>query len=210
MLKHHVDALLLALASSTDNFTVGVAVGLRDKRRLPVWANGIISTFNAAGALGAAYMGVVLSREMPYLAPLLAALAFGYLSVQELLSYRQQEQKRQEHKPTDQRPANEEQQQADQLFCLSGVLRLALPMTLNNLAGGVAGGAAGLSPTIASGYAFLASYVTMSVGFRIGRSLGRHIPYDPSLIAGLLLGLLCLITIQEALAASQDQPFHDE
>lgn len=178
----HLDALLLALASSTDNFTVGLSVGICHKD-LSVWENVVISLCNATGALIAGYGGLVLSQGMPLLAPLLAATAFAYLAVQEFIAYYQQSYKREEA------PIH--------------LVRLALPMTLNNLAGGVAAGAAGLSPLISALYALLASFGTMAVGYAIGRRLGRtSLPADPSLLAGILLGALCLMTIQEALSQS--------
>jgi putative Mn2+ efflux pump MntP len=186
-LTQHLDALLLALASSTDNFTVGLSVGICHKD-LSVWENVVISVCNATGALIAGYGGVVLSQRMPpLLAPLLAATAFCYLAVQEFVSYYQQSYKKDAKK--DEAPIH--------------LVRLALPMTLNNLAGGVAGGAAGLSPLMSALYALLASFGTMAVGYAIGRRLGRtSLPVNPSLLAGILLGALCLLTIQEALTQS--------
>ena len=188
-LKQHVDALLLALASSTDNFTVGVAVGICGKN-LPVWSNLVISICNASGALAAAHMGITLSQHVPYLAPLLAAIAFGVLSCQEFISYFRNQQ-----------DDGEDGHHHQRMIHFSSVMRLALPMTLNNLAGGVAGGAAGISPEVASIYALVASFGTMSVGHSIGKRMGKNLATDPSLIAGILLGLLCLLTIYEVLTA---------
>jgi len=83
------------------------------------------------------------------------------------------------------------------------VIGLALPMTLNNLAGGVAGGAVGLTPFMASSYALLASFVTMSFGHFIGQRLltgkaSDKLPIEPPLLAAILLGILCLVTLHEA------------
>eukprot|EP00547_Thalassionema_nitzschioides_P000770 CAMPEP_0194216760 /NCGR_PEP_ID=MMETSP0156-20130528/19630_1 /TAXON_ID=33649 /ORGANISM="Thalassionema nitzschioides, Strain L26-B" /LENGTH=100 /DNA_ID=CAMNT_0038945597 /DNA_START=149 /DNA_END=448 /DNA_ORIENTATION=+ len=44
-------------------------------------------------------------------------------------------------------------------------IAMAIPMTLNNLVGGVAGGAVGILPMIAGISALVASYSTMSLGF---------------------------------------------
>jgi putative Mn2+ efflux pump MntP len=206
LLKQHVDALLLAIASSTDNFTVGVTIGVCGKR-LPLWVNGFISGCNASGAMMAAYGGALASQHMPLLAPLLAAFAFGYLSWSEMVNYYSGRTKRQPSKRKDD-DENEnhrhEQQQpiGHQPLHLASVLRLALPMTLNNLAGGVAGGAAGLSPRMASAYALLASFGMMALGHSVGIRMGRNLSYDPSLIAGILLAVLCLLTVNEAIGVS--------
>jgi putative Mn2+ efflux pump MntP len=199
-LKQHVDALLLALASSTDNFTVGVTIGVCGKL-LPLWVNGLISGCNASGAMMAAYGGALASQHMPLLAPLLAAFAFGYLSWSEIVNYYGRT-KRQTSKHKEDDEHHQQKPKEHQPLHLASVLRLALPMTLNNLAGGVAGGAAGLSPWMASAYALLASFGMMAVGHSVGIKLGRNLSHDPSLIAGILLALLCLLTVNEAIGVS--------
>lgn len=176
----HLDALLLALASSTDNFAVGVSVGIgHNNKPLPVWANAVISVCNATGAWMASLGGVWLSQSMPFVAPRLAALAFGVLALQEFWSYRNGSSSNERHK----------------LLQFSQVIRLAIPMTLNNLAGGVAAGAAGLSPGVSGMYALLASFGTMAMGHWIGRRLGHVTNVNPSLVSGCLLGVLCLLTL---------------
>ena len=184
MLKEHLDALLLALASSTDNFMVGLSVGI-GHTELPLWVNGFISVCNATGALIAGYGGVMLSQHMPLLAPILASLAFALLALQEFRSST--------FSSSDSAPPKKK------FLEWSQVLQLALPMTLNNLAGGVAGGAAGLSPVVTSSYALLASFLTMAVGHSIGHRLGKIHMVDPSLLSGCLLGALCLLTLQECI-----------
>lgn len=92
------------------------------------------------------------------------------------------------------------------------VLKLAIPMTLNNLAGGVAGGAAGLTPQMSAFYALLASFFTMLVGYRAGLRVGsammqshnsnktkKRLYLHPSLLSAVLLGILCILTLREAI-----------
>ena len=73
-------------------------------------------------------------------------------------------------------------------------LRIAVPMTLNNLAGGVAGGAAGIDPRTAGTLALLASYCMMKLGHVVGEflmpSLGRHV--DTRVVSGAIFGGLAL------------------
>ena len=217
--QQHLDALLLSVASSTDNFTVGVSVGINQKD-LPFWMNACITVCNATGAWIAGYGGVMVSTSLPFLAPLLAAIAFGYLALQEMVTYyyrrkstrlvggdtsdstsgssSRRNKKGQQHQQPSQVSSMTNESPAD----LSSVIRLAIPMTLNNLAGGVAGGAAGLSPIITAFYALLASFVMMSLGYTIGKRLGRKLPMDPSFVSGLLLGTLCFLTIQDTLSSS--------
>jgi putative Mn2+ efflux pump MntP len=198
--RRHVDALLLSIASSTDNFTVGfsISIGIQHFCSLPFQVNAGISLANATGALLSSSFGGLLSKRIPSLAPILAAIAFGYLAIQEILAFRQSKAEGSREKK------NDSTRIPPVKWTLSKISKLALPMTLNNLAGGIAGGAAGLSPTLNFMYAFLSSYLMMDVGFRIGRKLGGSLPFDPSLLASFLLATLCLLTIQEAKTMQQE------
>ena len=69
---------------------------------------------------------------------------------------------------------------------------MAIPMTLNNIAGGVAGGTAGLSPYWTGTFAFLASFIMMELGCRLGQRLildgGRR--WDGSFCASNITGVV--------------------
>ena len=161
-------AVILAFSSSTDNFAVGLSVALAGSR-LPPRVNAIISACNALGALGSAGFGALIGNAAPSLAPMLAAAVFFYLSWEELGSWRR-----------DERASPLARSASDGL-----VWKLAVPMTLNNLAGGVASGAVGVSPLLAGGSALGASYVTMYGGHLAGRKLGAVVEdcVDPRLLA---------------------------
>eukprot|EP00980_Cylindrotheca_fusiformis_P031156 scaffold25915_cov122-Cylindrotheca_fusiformis.AAC.2 len=179
----HLDALVLALASSMDNFAVGFSIGV-GRKILPFWANAMISFCNGLGALFASCGGFLLNDNLPLFAPSLAAIGFGVLGALELVSYSQ-----------DSGPISK-----NVVMSVSHVLRLALPMTLNNVAGGVAGGAIGISPTVSGLHSVLASFLTMHVGHALGCRFGSHkMPFCPSLFSGILLWALCIMTILEML-----------
>lgn len=220
-ISHHLDALLLALASSTDNFTVGLAVGIRQVP-LPFWANGWISLCNASGAWIASHGGLWVSQvvvtsnasshpdnnsQVSSFPLYLSALAFGILAWSEWKSYQQEIAAAGKKKKADEAPA------AKSMTSFGAVTQLAIPMTLNNLAGGVAGGAAGLTPELSATYALLASFSTMWCGHCVGQRLsvtimqGNDNPnqkswHHPSFVSALLLGMLSLMTLQEAMFGS--------
>lgn len=161
-------AVILAFSSSTDNFAVGLSVALAGSR-LPPRVNAIISACNALGALGSAGFGALIGNAAPSLAPMLAAAVFLYLAWEELSSWRRGE-----------RASPLARSASDGL-----VWKLAVPMTLNNLAGGVASGAVGVSPLVAGGSALGASYLMMYGGHLAGRKLGAVVEesVDPRLLA---------------------------
>ena len=149
-------ALALALASSTDNFAVGLSVALAASR-LPLHVNLIISACNAVAALASDSVGALVGDELPVLAPAGAALIFAYLAVEEFNSWR----------------AKEAASPLARNAAAGVVWRLALPMSCDNLATGVAAGAAGVGPALAALLALLASFIMMAGGFFLGRTLGR-------------------------------------
>jgi putative Mn2+ efflux pump MntP len=199
---HHWQALVLAFASSTDNFLVGLCTGLVGKP-LPVAVLWGISICNAAGSLVATAGGAFCANTLHATAHLqhgLAAAAFGYLA---WIEYR-------ELPPTTATSSNQTGSSSSSRQQAS--LSLALPMTLNNLAGGVAGGVVGLSAVTASLYALFISVITMWVGYKLGRVMyGRQSQQGTTLwksshrsvyFSILLYSLLSLQSLWEAVAGS--------
>ena len=184
-------ALLLSLGSSTDNFAVGLSLGLT-RRKLDVSDNLIISTLNALGACisasGGRWLGLLLaSREgtslggFPF-ASLLAGGIFAYLGFDELASRRSGGG---DPCPAIGRPGGG----------VRDAVRIGLPMTLNNLAGGAAGGAVGVGAAVSGVLALLASFAMMKIGHTVGRSglgcwVGRRV--DARAVSGIIFASLAL------------------
>ncbi|CAB9526599.1 expressed unknown protein [Seminavis robusta] len=168
MLQTHFDTFLLAVASSTDNFLVGVSSGLStpapstgeflDNHFFRV--NFVVALCNASGTLLATYLGDTLrtlpeillkklaaavstssspeSYRINFSVPsFLAAVAFAFLAWKEFHD-------------------GDGKDEVDN--------KGTLPMTLNNLAGGVAAGVMGISILEATAYAFVVSLGSMSLG----------------------------------------------
>ena len=221
--SHHVDALLLALASSTDNFMVGISMGMGRKRSdvPPLYANGIISVCNAMGAYLASHGGLWVKQHSFYaeqrFSLYLPSLAFGVLSFLEYRGYCDAVRTKNvkvpdQHDGVDPSPSGQNQgghscpPQVPR-FGLSvwklSVWKLAIPMTLNNLAGGVVGGASGVTPELLALYALLVSFGTMWVGYGVGQRVKLVVLttgswLHPSFLSAALLGILCLMTLREA------------
>lgn len=157
--------LLVGVGSSTDNFIVGLTVGLKksEYNKSFLKFNLVISLANAIGAyvastIGLSVLGITfagneeVTREY---SSLLAGIAFYYLAINEYLQSNQQQEEQQ---------GDQELSSKDQ-FSIQETLQLALPMTLNNLAGGIASGVSGISPWISFVMAFLCSFGMMQIGY---------------------------------------------
>jgi putative Mn2+ efflux pump MntP len=200
-LSLHVHALLLALASSTDNFCVGLSVGVQQKR-LPVHVNAFISVCNATGALlashGGSYMTTATTTttttSTTTMAPLFASAGFAYLGYQEFTSTSSSSSCTPPPPPPSSSSYPPPSTTNHRLVSWS----VAIPMTLNNLAGGVAGGMVGIVPFMAGGYALAASFVGMWVGHAVGTH--TRLPVAPNVVSGALLTCLSALTLWEWLS----------
>lgn len=184
--SQHVQALFISLASSTDNFLVGLSVGLtRKPLSLKVlWG---IAACNAVGCLVATSGGSVGAQYFmdQRTANRIACLAFAYLAWQEYSEAPPVGANSGGGSPCALAASRDGAVSLPKQQHVS--LDLALPMTLNNLAGGVAAGVVGISPLWNFLYALLMSVVTMSFGYRLGKvfsGLGQHrsIAYGPIVI----------------------------
>ena len=122
--------------------------------------NLIVALCNATGALLATHGGKALHSINPNLSAWLAGCAFLYLGREEAHSWWNDEPS-----PLG-KMANSAVTGRGSTTLAS--LRLAVPMTLNNLAGGVAGGAAGVPPILNACCMFLASALMMGGGLLLG------------------------------------------
>lgn len=188
--------VLIALASSTDNFAVGLSVALAGSA-LPALVNVVVAIFNAAGALLSDSLGGFLGAAAPTLAPLAAASIFAYIAHEEYSSW----QRGEDESPLA-RLAADPRQGIGGLIC-----RLALPMSLNNLAGGVASGAASIPPWAACTATFVASLAMMHAGHTLGRFAAGCVRrcVDTRVIAVLIFLGVAALQVREA-AHSLSEP----
>ena len=179
-------ALGLSVSSSTDNFAVGASLGVAGLT-LRTRFNLIIAAANAAGAYVAATGGQLIGRFADGAGAWLAAAVFAHLSVQEGASLARGE------------AASPLLRLAEQ----AAAAQLAVPMTLNNLAGGIAGGVVGIGPTLAGGSAFVASFVMMAVGYVLGKCVGGALDgrLDVRLLSCAIFAFLCVSQVEDKLRA---------
>ena len=177
--------LILSISSSLDNFLVGASLGISgDAAHLSVSLNAIISFCNALGALSSTYFGRVAGGRAPALAGCLAAGIFAWLSYGEAdAAYR----------------GGPSALSSDAAAGRAWVV--AVPMTLNNLAGGVAGGLSGYPAPAMGAAAFAASFSLMALGFAVGKVGNNATAANPHAFAAAAFGLLAAAQVRDVLAA---------
>ena len=183
VLPSWVLAALLYISSSTDNFAVGASVALSGSPH-SVYVNGVIAVCNASAALVSAAFGTYLGDAAPTVAPMAAAAIFLYLAYEEVCSLIRGE---------DASPLAQ--------MAVSGLAwRLAVPMSINNLAGGIASGVAGIGPLEAGFWALVASYAMFRLGHYLGDNLGRFIEgcLDPRVLAATIFTIVAMLQLHDA------------
>lgn len=174
------NALLLALGGSTDNFSVGFALGIKNTQ-MSMKFNLFISTVNAIGAYFAGLFGYY-AKEMlsgsdesigQYVS-LIAGIAFYYLALSELFS-----------------DGSGTSSKSGGRVHLKDAIDVAIPMTLNNLASGIAGGSVGIPPRMSFILAFICSFLLMDTGHRIAKKCRiEWIVQKASVISFIIFGFL--------------------
>lgn len=233
-MKNVIYLILIAIGSSTDNFTVGLTIGLKiensfhykilpddkektkleiessendssNREKSGVWFkfNLIISICNAIGAWIAGKGGLYALRKLSLylnsdnsiemedssarnMASLLAGLAFGFLAMEEFKLYFN-------FGNCFDSKGDKKNSTSTSILDFKSAMQLAIPMTLNNLAGGIAGGTMGVSAEHSSVMAFIFSYFMMDAGYKIARTasnLNLLHSLDSNLIAGIIFSIL--------------------
>lgn len=178
---------LLVEVHSTDNFAVGASLGISNKP-LSSPANAVISFLNAFGAYVSASGGHLLGELAPFFATLFAALIFAYLSIDEFTSNIRNQCK-------NEGPSTMTMGSGS----LRDALRIAIPMTLNNLAGGAAGGAVGINAITSGVLALVASFSMMKLGHVIGKRLKASVGDKISIgvVSGTIFACLAIIQLAQ-------------
>ncbi len=169
--------ILISVGSSTDNFSVGLSVGLSKGDKLPFFANLTISICNALGAYISSGVGSQIDKVLsPFLGEssiavtyLIAGVAFFYLAYEEYAQLVLKRKLKLKWKKENKNPPPMDEHNLD----MWSVFKLAIPMTLNNVAGGVAGGSTGMIPEKYCIAAFVASFTLMQTGFMLGKYIKK-------------------------------------
>lgn len=179
-MKRRVDCIILSVSSSVDNFIVGVTLGVQGTSAYSHELNAIVAAANALGAFLSSFVGRVMGKVVPTLAGLGAAAIFLYIGIDEFVGW-----------------ATQKSSALESLALRGNAWKLALPMTLNNLAGGIAGGVTGIRPVQMGLGAFIASFLFMLGGYYLGRLSSAALHFDPGIIAAIAFTGLGLVQLKD-------------
>ena len=160
--RQHFAAICLSVAASTDNFLVGLSEGLaRHSLKISVlWG---IAASNALGGFVSSSFGHFIVQYVSVRQQfILTGVGFSLLALQEYFEATSSTISAAHNNSSGQLGA------ATTAKSESASLALALPMTLNNVAGGIAGGVLGISPNWNFIYALIVSVLTMWLGYKLG------------------------------------------
>lgn len=114
---------------------------------------------------------------------LFSGLAFYYLALEELLF----------SPPNENDFTRDNRNRSDNNTSCISAIKLAIPMTLNNLAGGMVSGFSGIHWLESFVFALICSYLMMGFGYTLGRSelvQSFHLIDYSHIVSGVIFGIL--------------------
>lgn len=172
---------VLSIASSVDNWAVAMAVGISGTK-LSFPDCFIIAAVGGLASGLADFASALAGQWLKAASSLLCGAFFIGLALNEFWNYFR---------------GADDQETKKGFTALGkqqiGAFSLAVPLSLNNLAGGVAGGLAGDAFWLLGGCSALASLLFMVLGNYAGRKLGMKLPFSTEIMAGVAFFAIGLI-----------------
>lgn len=197
---HLLSALLFAFSANIDNFTVGIAYGIR-QIRIKAASNLLIALITSAGTFISMAMGLAISKILP---PSIAnaigsfiLILIGIWIMKDFFRKNGSRKTQAEDEPNDQsymqilkHPEKADRNRSGTLDMKESLI-LALALTINNFGLGIGASITGLNIYITVIFTFLFSLISIVLGCIIGRSwlsqcLGKFAP----LVSGLIIVFL--------------------
>lgn len=192
--------LLFAISASIDNFTVGIAYGMK-KIRIGLLSNVLIAVISGIGTFLSMTVGLLLSNFLsPNMSNIIGSAILILLGLWFIAEYMIKTIKKHNEPDTKNSHMNyiellDEPENAD--LDKSGYIdvkesvTLALALTINNLGLGIGASISGMNIWLTSLFTFLISIPTILLGCKIGSSFlskffGKYAP----LVSGLIIVIL--------------------
>lgn len=197
---HLLSSLLFALSANIDNFTVGIAYGIK-KIKIPFFSNLLIAFITAAGTCISMAIGIAVSKILtPSSANILGSVILILLGVWIAKDYfkygkaAQDDQPEKTHKPHyDQILSEPEKADRDHSGTIDSKesLTLALALMVNNFGLGIGASITGLNIAVTALCTFFFSILSILIGCLLGKRcfstfFGRFAP----LLSGLIVIVL--------------------
>lgn len=196
---HFLSALLFALSANIDNFTVGIAYGIK-KIRIQLLSNLLIALITATGTFVSMTIGLMVSRILsPGVANAAGSVILILIGIWVMKDFfRGTRINKRPKKDIDLPACSEflkEPERADRnhsgTIDLKESLVLAWALTINNFGLGIGASITGLNIYITVGCTFLFSILSISLGYMVGKScLSAFLGKYSSLVSGMIIILL--------------------
>lgn len=188
---HWVSLLVFVISANVDNFTVGIAYGIR-KIQFGCLSNLIIAGVTAAGTFLSMTIGTGIERVLPgavaNAAGSLMLVGIGLWILGSWFREGERRRKRENRLGRVMRDPESADRDHSGIITARESLPLALALTVNNFGLGVGASITGLAPAAATAGAFVCSLLAIAAGSRLGagRLAGRTGRYA-TMISGLLI-----------------------
>ncbi|MDP4143742.1 MAG: sporulation membrane protein YtaF [Bacillota bacterium] len=190
---HILSSILFALSSNTDNFTIGIAYGIK-KLRINIISNIMIAIISCIGTFASMYFGKIISRFMPeYMANYLGSIFLILIGVYGIITSLKESYNRSTKFSYSNLIDNPENVDFNNSGCIDfkESVVLGISLTINNIATGIGASIAGLNIIVTCILTFLFSIAFISLGYNLGlKFLYKTSTRNSGIISGLII--LCI------------------
>lgn len=198
---HILSSILFAISANLDNFTVGIAYGIK-KMKIPQSSNLLIAIVSAIGTTMSMSIGVFMAKFIPpNISDMLGALILVALAVWFIIDFIKKKMKKTSEVYVGNinildNPCEADKDKSGVIDARESII-LALALTINNFGLGIGASITGLSILLTVIFTFVFSILAIRLGTKIGYScfakiLGEYAPLMSALII-LFLGIYEMI-----------------
>lgn len=198
---HILSSILFAISANLDNFTVGIAYGVKNMK-IPKSSNLLIAIVSAIGTILSMSIGVFVTKFIPSdIADMLGAFILVLLAMWFLIDFVRKTRKKISETNISNKNILDDPCEADKdksgVIDIKESVILAFALTINNFGLGIGASITGLSISLTTIFTFIFSILAVIIGTKLGKGcfakvLGKYAPLVSALMI-LFLGLYEMI-----------------
>lgn len=194
-----LSSILFAISANIDNFTVGIAYGIKNIK-ITFKINLLIAALTSTGTFISMSIGLVIVKFIPaHISNIIGSIILIFIGLYFIADYFYKNMPHKNVSTNDIKkvlndPQNADKDNSGSIDIKEGFI-LGIALSLNNIGVGIGSSLAGLNITTALIFTFIFSILSLSLGYSTGKKcfskmLGKY----ASIISGIIIIILGIIT----------------
>lgn len=195
-----LSSILFAISANIDNFTVGIAYGIKNIK-IAFKINLLIAVLTSAGTFISMSIGLVIVKFIPvHISNMMGSIILILMGLYFIADYFYKEMHHKNISTNDikkvlDNPQNADKDNSGSIDIKEGFI-LGIALSLNNIGVGIGSSLAGLNITAALVFTFIFSIISLSLGYSTGKKcFSKIFGKYASIISGIIIIVLGVIMI---------------